>query len=119
MFSQTIGVPNQDVLDFSSSTGTYKNGMTKDLTSSSILVSSNTNVLVVQSLGTLYAVGNGTATIKFSHGLIYGFNTYTVTSLGVWILNESALDYTTILSGTTTPTWVLNLSELGNNTTLS
>lgn len=99
--------------------GTYKNGMTQDLTSSTILVSSDINVLVVQSLGTLFAVDNGTATIKFSHGLIYGINTYTVTSLGVWILDESALDYTTILSGTSTPSWVLDLGELDSTTTLS
>jgi len=99
--------------------GTYKDGSTQDLTSTTILVSSDVNVLVVNSLGTLYAVGNGAATIRFSHGLIFGINSYTVTSLGVWILDESALDYTTILGGSDTPDWVLDMGELDSTTTLS
>lgn len=99
--------------------GTYVNGMTQDLTQSTIIFSSNTSVLVLNALGTLYAVGNGMATLKFTYGLKYGFNTYTVTSLASWILNESALDYTTILTGVPTPTWVLNAGALNTSTTLS
>lgn len=99
--------------------GTYINGATQDLTSKTVLFSSNTSVLVLNSLGTLYAVGNGAATMKFSYGLKYGFNTYTVTSLASWILDQSALDYTTILTGVPTPTWVLNVGILDYTTTLS
>jgi hypothetical protein len=100
-------------------TGTYKDGSTRDLTNSTVLFSSDVDVLSVKSLGVLYAVGNGSATIKFSNGLIFGINYYTVSSLGTWILNKSALNYTTILGGSTTPNWVLNLGELGITTTLS
>ena len=99
--------------------GTYKNGLTQDLTNKTIITSSDTSVIVLQSLGTLYAVANGLATLKFSYGLKYGFNTYTVSSLATWILDESALDYTTILAGSSTPNWVLNLGELDSTTTLS
>lgn len=99
--------------------GTYLNGMTQDLTSQTIIFSSNTSVLVLNALGTLYAVGNGTATLKFTYGIVYGFNKYTVTSLASWILNESALNYTTILTGVPTPNWVLNTGALNNTTTLS
>lgn len=99
--------------------GTYLNGMTQDLTNQTVIFSSNTSVLVLNSLGTLYAVGNGMATLKFSYGLKYGFNTYTVTSLASWILDESALNYTTILTGVPTPTWVLNVGALDSTTTLS
>ncbi len=99
--------------------GTYLNGSTQDLTNQTSIFSSNTSVLVVNSLGTLYAVANGMATLKFSYGTFFGYNTYTVTSLATWILDESALDYTTILSGTLTPNWVLDSSELDISTTLS
>lgn len=99
--------------------GTYLNGNTQDLTSQTSIFSSNTSVLVVSSLGTLYAVGNGAATLKFSYGLKFGFNSYTVTSLGSWILDISALNYTTILTGPSTATWVLDSSQLGTSTTLS
>ena len=99
--------------------GTYTNGQTQDLTNQTVIFSSNTSVLVLNSLGTLYAVGNGTATLKFTYGIVYGFNTYTVSSLSSWILNESALNYTTILTGVPTPNWVLNIGALNTTTTLS
>lgn len=99
--------------------GTYLNGMTQDLTNQTVIFSSDTSVLVLSALGTLYAVGDGMATLKFSYGLKYGFNTYTVTSLGSWILDESALNYTTILTGVPTPNWVLNTGALDSTTTLS
>lgn len=99
--------------------GTYLNGGTRDLTNKTVIFSSDTSVLVLNSLGTLYAVGNGIATLKFTYGLKYGFNTYTVSSLSSWILDESALDYTTILTGVPTPNWVLNIGALDTTTTLS
>ncbi len=98
--------------------GTYVNGLTQDLTNHTSIFSSNTSVLVVSTLGTLYAVGNGSATLKFTYGTFFGNNTYTVTSLASWILDESALDFTTILTGVPVAGWVLNSSALDFTTPL-
>ncbi len=98
--------------------GTYLNGATQDITNQTGVFSSNTSVLVVSALGTLYAVGNGSATLKFSYGTLFGYNTYTVTSLASWILDQSALDYTTILAGVPVAGWVLDSSALDETTPL-
>lgn len=100
-------------------TGTYLNGFTKDLTTVTTTYSTDVTILQIASRGSLYAVANGAANIVFQYGFITGFNSYTVTSLGQWVLDASALNSTTILTGTTTGNWVLNYSALDNNATLT
>jgi len=78
--------------------GTYLDGTTQDVTSSTTIFSSDTDVLVLSEIGTLYAVGDGSAALRFSYDLKYGVNNYTVSSATSWILDTSALDSTTILS---------------------
>lgn len=77
---------------------TYLNGSTQDVTGSATIFSSDTDVLVLSDIGTLYAVGDGSANLRFSYDLKYGVNNYTVSSATTWILDTSALDLTTILS---------------------
>jgi hypothetical protein len=77
--------------------GTYYSGVTADITSTSIVISSNSSVLDITGLGTMTALLPGPVNLTASYGPFSVLGLYVVLEIILWELNISELNSNTIL----------------------